>query len=76
MILITEGQNFEAVFVEIGIEMCFDRNGIELMSQPQELAKGKLYDLLSKINVEASIRIGLIESVKFGLIDCPHKTQN
>jgi len=76
MIFITEGQNFETMFVMVGVEMSFYGNGIDLMPQSQKLAKGKLYDLLSKINIKASIRIGLIESVEFGLIDYAHKAQN
>jgi len=65
MILVAERQNFEAVFVEVGIEMIFYGNGIDLMAQCQELAEGKLYDFLSKIYIEASIRIGLQESIEF-----------
>lgn len=76
MIFVTEGQNFETMFVEVGIEVIFYGNGIDLMAQSQELAKGKLYDFLAEINIEASIRIGLIESVEFGLIDGTHKAQN
>jgi hypothetical protein len=76
MIFVTEGQNFETMFVEVGIEVIFYGNGIDLMAQSQELAKGKLYGLLAEINIEASTRIGLIESVEFGLIDGTHKAQN
>lgn len=76
MIFVTEGQNFETMFVEVGIEVIFYGNGIDLMPQSQELAKGKLYDLLPKIDIEASIRIGLIECVEFGLINGTHKAQN
>lgn len=76
MILVAERQNFEAVLVEVGVEMIFYRNGIDRMAQCQELAEGEFYDLLSKINIEASIRIGLKESIEFGLIDYAHRAQN
>ena len=65
MLLIAEGQDFEAVFVEIRIKMGLYRYGIDLMPQPEELTKGKPYYLLSEIQIEASIRIGLIEYVEF-----------
>ncbi len=76
MFLITEGQDFETVFVEVGIKMVRYGNGIDLMAQSQELAEWKFYHLLSKVNIEASIRIGLKEGVEFRLINCAHKVQN
>lgn len=76
MFLIAERQDFETVLVQVGIKMVRYRNRIDLMAQCQELAEGKLYDLLSEVDIEASFRIGLMEGIEFRLIYCAHKAQN